>query len=64
MTAQHWYWIAGGAALVVALVAGFADRARHNRRNLDQTGWIPWRGIQVAAIFGIIADLILAMKVG
>ncbi len=64
MSAQHWYWIAGAAALSVALAAGLADRARHNRRDLDRTGWVPWRGIQVTAVFAALAVLILAVKVG
>ena len=64
MGAQQPYWIVGGVALLFALVAGVADSRRHNRRNLDATGWMPWRGIQVAAVFVLIADLVLAMKVG
>jgi hypothetical protein len=64
MGTQQPYWIAGGIALFVALAAGLADRRRHNRRNLDETGWMPWRGIQMAAIFVLIADLILAFKIG
>ena len=52
MTTQAWLWSADGAAL--ALGAGAADWRRHHRRDLDATGWMPWRGLQA---FGIVALL-------
>lgn len=64
MHAQHWYWWAGGIALLIAIVAGVADARRHRRNRLDDIGWVPWRGIQVAAVFGLLGVLILALKVG
>lgn len=64
MDAQHWYWIAGGAALAVALTAGVADLRRQRRDRLDDVGWVPWRGIQVAALFAALIVLILAVKLG
>ncbi len=64
MHAQHWYWIAGGAALLVAIAAGVADGRRQNRDRLDDIGWVPWRGIQVAAVFALLLVLILALKMG
>jgi hypothetical protein len=64
MLAQHWYWWAGGAALLVALVAGLADARRLRRERLDDIGWMPWRGIQVAAFFAMLLVLILALKLG
>jgi hypothetical protein len=52
MTAQDWFWVYGGIALGAALLAGVADWLRtHRRRNLDNPGWVPWRGLQVAALF-------------
>lgn len=62
MSNQHWYWIAAGVALLVAVIAGLADRARHNRKNLDDTGWVPWRGIQVTAVFAVLVIMVLALK--
>ena len=64
MTAQAWLWGADGAALALVLVAAVADRRRHNRRDIDATGWVPWRGLQVAGFFGVLAFTILALKAG
>jgi len=64
MQAQHWTWIAGGAALLLAIIAGVADHRRHRRDSLDDIGWVPWRGIQVADVFGFLAAVILAVKLG
>jgi phosphoglycerol transferase MdoB-like AlkP superfamily enzyme len=60
MTAQHWYWAAGGVALLLIVVAGIAEHRRNHRRDLDATGWAPWRGIQMAAFFALIVVLIFA----
>jgi hypothetical protein len=64
MGTQHWYWIAGGLALLIALIAGVADARRHRRDRLDEIGWVPWRGIQVAALFAAMIVLVLAVKLG
>ena len=63
MTTQEWMWAADFAALAVLLVAGVAEWRRTRRANLDDPGWIPWRGIQVAALFAAMAFTILAMRV-
>ena len=60
MTTQIWLWLGAGAALVLALVAGIAESRRHRRRSLDRPGWVPWRGLQVAAFFATITLAILA----
>jgi len=64
MSAQHWYWAAGAAAFLMAVIAGVADSRRQRRERLDKIGWVPWRGIQVAAVFALLVDLILALKLG
>lgn len=52
MTFQAWLWTAAGAALALTVTAGIADwRRTHRRRALDAVGWMPWRGLQVAALF-------------
>ena len=60
MTAQQWCWGAAALALVLAVVASLADRRRNRRSSLDAVGWVPWRGIQVAALFAAMALVVLA----
>ena len=61
MTTQATYWWGGAAAAVIlALMAGLADWRRTRRRSLDDAGWVPWRGIQVASLFAAAAAVILA----
>ncbi len=62
MTTQGWMWAAAGAALALAVLAGVADRRRSRRRALDAPGWVPWRGIQVAAFFAVLLFAVLALK--
>jgi hypothetical protein len=65
MTIQGWMWTADGIAAAVAVLAGVADWRRvHRRRGIDDIGWVPWRGIQVAAAFAVVALTILAWKAG
>ena len=64
MTAQQWCWGAAALALVLAVVASLADRRRNRRSSLDAVGWVPWRGIQVAAMFAVLAFAILGFKLG
>lgn len=60
---QASYWTATGAAIALAVLAGVRDWRRiHRRRAIDDIGWVPWRGIQVAAFFAALAFAILAMK--
>ena len=62
MTTQIWLWSAAGAAVVLALIAGIAESRRNRRRSLDRPGWMPWRGLQVAALFAAVALAVLAVK--
>ena len=62
MTTQAWMWTAAVAALALAWLAGAAERRRSTRRELDDPGWAPWRGIQVAAVFAILLFAVLALK--
>jgi uncharacterized membrane protein len=65
MSAQQWFWIGcGAAALLIAVAAGIAEGRRQRRDDLDRTGWVPWRGIQVAAVFAMLGVLMLAIKSG
>jgi hypothetical protein len=60
---QHLLWVADGVAVGLALVAGVADWRRDRRVSLDDTGWVPWRGIQMTSLFAAVAFAILAMHV-
>ena len=64
MTAREWLCGGAGAAALLAIVAGLAESRRGRRRDLDRTGWMPWRGIQVAAFFATLLSAILAWKAG
>jgi len=64
MTTQAWMWTADGAALALAVLAGVAEARRSRRHRLDAPGWVPWRGLQVAAIFAVLIFAILAVKAG
>jgi uncharacterized membrane protein len=64
MTTQQWLLGAGGAAVVLAVVAGVAESRRNRRHSLDDHGWVPWRGLQVLAMFAVIVFAILAAKIG
>lgn len=59
---QDWLWTADGALVAIALVAGVADWRRVNRRTVDGWGWVPWRGLQVAALFAAAGVTILALR--
>ena len=63
MTTQQWIWGADAGLLAVAVLAGVADWHRGRRRDLDNPGWVPWRGIQVAALFAfLLLTIVLALK--
>jgi hypothetical protein len=48
--------------LALAVAAGIAESRRSRRRNLDRTGWVPWRAVQAASFFAALALAILALK--
>lgn len=62
MTTQEWMLAGAGAALALIVLAGVADARRNRRRELDATGWVPWRGIQMAGFFAVVLFAILAWK--
>ena len=59
---QGWLWGADGAALTLVVVAGVADYRRHHRRDIDATGWVPWRGLQVLGFFALIIVTTIAVR--
>jgi hypothetical protein len=62
MTMQDWLWTADGALVALALVAGVADWRRVRRTTVDGWGWMPWRGVQVMALFAAAGVTILALR--
>lgn len=62
MTARDWLWGADGAALALVVIAGLAEWRRGHRRDLDNPGWVPWRGIQVAGFFALLLLTVLALS--
>ena len=39
------------AGLAIAVIGTIAERRRANRRNINNVGFMPWRGIVLAGIF-------------
>ena len=46
------YWSGAGAALALAVIAGFRDRQRKSRTDLDKVGIVDWPAVQVLALIG------------
>lgn len=61
---QQELWTSVGVALVVAIVAGFGERQRKRRRDMDRIGLMPWPLVQVLAILSalILASLALHLN--
>lgn len=62
MTTQAAFWTGAAAAFAVAVAAGVMDGRRARRRNFDDVGWMPWRGLQATAFFVVLACTILAFR--
>ena len=58
---QDWLWTADGSLLALALLAGVADWRRTRRDHIDGWGWMPWRGVQVFALFAAAGLAMLLM---
>ena len=55
------WWGGAAVALVVAIIAGVADRRRTRRDDLDRVGWVDWRTVQMAALI-VAAVLVIAAQ--
>jgi hypothetical protein len=42
------------AAAGIAAIAGYADRRRSGRRDVDAVGFMPWTGLSLAATFAAV----------
>ena len=54
--------LAGGAFLLVAIVAGVAERRRMRRRHIDAVGFMPWTTVSFLSVFPGVVLLLLAVK--
>ena len=52
----RWMAIASGVAAALAVIAWWGDRRRHNRRDPDRVGCMPWTGL---FFFALLAAIIL-----
>jgi hypothetical protein len=62
MTTQAMLWILAGCAAALTVFAGFAERRRTQRRNLDKPGWVPWDVIQILGGILVVVAIVLALK--
>jgi hypothetical protein len=62
MTMQDWLWGADGVLVAFALLAGVADWRRTRRDTIDGWGWMPWRGVQVMALFAAAGLAVIALR--
>lgn len=43
-------FLAAGAAIAVAVLAGLGEHRRGRRHDPDRVGWVDWRSVQMAAL--------------
>ena len=55
------YGLAGGALLLVSVLASIGDRRRKNRKNPDDVGIMPWRDIAALSTFAGLALVAFAV---
>lgn len=54
--------LAGGAFLLLSLVAHLGERRRLRRKAIDAVGWMPWSTVSAAAMMPGAILLLLALK--
>ena len=47
---QEQLWIAVGAMMALAVIAGLGEARRRRRKDFDRVGFMPWAMIQVLAL--------------
>jgi hypothetical protein len=55
------FWTAAAAFAALALLAGWADHRRANRRDVDRPGWVPWQPMLVLAMLAAVVCLALGI---
>jgi len=54
--------IAGGLAVIVAVIAAIAERRRNNRKDIEKVGFMPWPFIMLMALLFAAIAIGLALK--
>lgn len=57
------FWLAAAAFAALAASAGWADRRRDKRRDLDRPGWVPWQLVMVLAMIASVVCAALGVLV-
>ena len=60
---QQQLWTSVGVAVVVAVIAGFGERQRKRRKDMDKIGLMPWPLIQILAMLAALILTSLALHV-
>lgn len=58
---QQQLWTGVGISLVVAVIAGFGERRRKRRQDMDRIGLMPWPLVQVLAMLAALILVSLAL---
>jgi hypothetical protein len=56
-------WPAAAAFAALAILAGWADHRRSNRRDIDRPGWVPWDLVLILAMIASVVCVALAVLV-
>jgi hypothetical protein len=57
------FWLLAAASAALAFLAGWADRRRGRRRNLDKPGWVPWDLVLILAMIAAVVGVALGILV-
>jgi hypothetical protein len=57
------FWLLAAACAALAVLAGWADHRRANRRDVDKPGWVPWQPLLVLAMIGCVVCVALGVLV-